>query len=62
MKNEIEQMQFKIGQAIRFKAKKVEKQAVRQLNFGIRKERSKIKKDIIFDVPPISLEEAATTT
>ena len=55
-------MQFKIGQAIRFKAKKVEKQAVRQLNFGIRKERSKIKKDIIFDVPPISLEEAATTT
>jgi hypothetical protein len=51
MKSEIEQMQFKIGQANRFKVKRVEKLSVRQLNFYIKSERSRIKKDIIFDVP-----------
>jgi hypothetical protein len=44
-------MQFKIGQANRFKVKRVEKLSVRQLNFYIKSERSRIKKDIIFDVP-----------
>jgi hypothetical protein len=45
---------MKIGQAVRLKAKKGEKSDVKQLNFKMRRERSRIKKAIIFEMPPDS--------